>query len=197
MNNTLQTEIILQEKLPRKYQIMLFILSISLLTFLFTLPLKLKTYLDINFSVKLIDNKYYLTTYIEENNVKYILNNNKFKFNNKEYNYKLISISEENYVDNQNKIVKLICIESQIDSKYLIDNYAIYAKIKKEDKKVFEYIKSHFWKGNYMLELTQEEMLKVDGGFKISMGVIAGIGAAIVFVIGLIDGYINPNKCSN
>jgi len=144
MNNTLQTEIILQEKLPRKYQIMLFILSISLLTFLFTLPLKLKTYLDINFSVKLIDNKYYLTTYIEENNVKYILNNNKFKFNNKEYNYKLISISEENYVDNQNKIVKLICIESQIDSKYLIDNYAIYAKIKKEDKKVFEYIKSHF-----------------------------------------------------
>jgi len=48
-----------------------------------------------------------------------------------------------------------------------------------------------------MLELTQEEMLKVDGGFKISMGVIAGIGAAIVFVIGLIDGYINPNKCSN
>jgi len=144
MNNTLQTEIILQEKLPRKYQIMLFILSISLLTFLFTLPLKLKTYLDINFSVKLIDNKYYLTTYIEENNVKYILNNNKFKINNKEYNYKLISISEENYVDNQNKIVKLICIESQIDSKYLIDNYAIYAKIKKEDKKVFEYIKSHF-----------------------------------------------------
>lgn len=48
-----------------------------------------------------------------------------------------------------------------------------------------------------MLELTKEELVKVDGGFKISMGIVVSVGAAIVFVIGLIDGYINPNKCNN
>ena len=48
-----------------------------------------------------------------------------------------------------------------------------------------------------MLELNNEQMMKVSGGFQMSLGVFVGIGAAIVFVIGIIDGYINPNKCNN
>ena len=45
------------------------------------------------------------------------------------------------------------------------------------------------------MELTQKEMYKVSGG--VSWGVLAGIAAAVVYVIGCFSGYTNPNKCSN
>ncbi len=44
--------------------------------------------------------------------------------------------------------------------------------------------------------LNNEEMLAVEGG-AVSLKLIAGIiGAAAVFVIGVIDGIINPKKCN-
>lgn len=45
------------------------------------------------------------------------------------------------------------------------------------------------------MELTQEEMLTVDGGA--SWGWIAGIAAAVIYIIGCFSGYTNPSKCSN
>lgn len=42
------------------------------------------------------------------------------------------------------------------------------------------------------MELTKQQLLNVRGG---GLGVFAGIGALIVFVIGVIDGYVRPYKC--
>lgn len=47
-----------------------------------------------------------------------------------------------------------------------------------------------------MNELKQEQMKNISGG-AVNWGLLAGIGAAIVFFIGLFDGYINPIKCRN
>ena len=44
--------------------------------------------------------------------------------------------------------------------------------------------------------MTNEEMKKVKGG-SINWGMLAGIGAFTSFVIGLVDGWINPKKCNN
>lgn len=46
-----------------------------------------------------------------------------------------------------------------------------------------------------MKELTITEMKSIQGGFKI--GLLAAIGSAITFLIGLVDGYIRPVKCNN
>lgn len=46
------------------------------------------------------------------------------------------------------------------------------------------------------MELTNKEMYQVSGG-GISWGLVAGLGAAIVYLIGIISGYTNPSKCSN
>lgn len=46
------------------------------------------------------------------------------------------------------------------------------------------------------MELRKEEMSQIDGG-AISWGVVAGIGAGIVYLIGIISGYTNPSKCNN
>ena len=45
------------------------------------------------------------------------------------------------------------------------------------------------------LNLTTEEMKKIDGG-GINIGLWIGIGAGVSFLIGLIDGIIRPLKCN-
>ncbi len=43
--------------------------------------------------------------------------------------------------------------------------------------------------------MNKEELLNVTGG-GISMGTALGIGALITFIIGVVDGYLRPQKCS-
>jgi lactobin A/cerein 7B family class IIb bacteriocin len=45
------------------------------------------------------------------------------------------------------------------------------------------------------MELTDKQMKKIDGG--VNWGIVSGIAAAVVFVVGLISGYTNPSKCHN
>lgn len=44
--------------------------------------------------------------------------------------------------------------------------------------------------------LSKEELLKIKGG-GINISLAASIGAIITFIAGIIDGYVNPIKCSN
>lgn len=45
------------------------------------------------------------------------------------------------------------------------------------------------------MELSKEKMHEIDGG--VSWGLVAGIGAAIVYVIGFFSGFTNPTRCHN
>ena len=45
-----------------------------------------------------------------------------------------------------------------------------------------------------MQDLEKEEMQSIKGG-GISLWVIAGISAAIVFISGIIDGFVRPQDC--
>lgn len=45
------------------------------------------------------------------------------------------------------------------------------------------------------MKLNSKELLNVKGGGGSNLGIIAGIGAAIAFLIGAIDGFFNPKKC--
>ena len=121
MNNLIETELILSSKLPLKKGYIFLI--IILFSSFFALPYKYKTFININLTVKSVDNEYMVTTYIKNKDLKYLINNNKLIFNNKEYSYKDIIISEENYVDKDNDIVKLVYLKTDLESIYLIDNY--------------------------------------------------------------------------
>lgn len=46
-----------------------------------------------------------------------------------------------------------------------------------------------------MEKLNSEELLNVNGG-AIRWGVIAGIAAAVTFIIGIIDGFVRPLRCN-
>lgn len=146
MNNLIETELILSSKLPLKKGYIFLI--IILFSSFFALPYKYKTFININLTVKSVDNEYMVTTYIKNKDLKYLINNNKLIFNNKEYSYKDIIISEENYVDKDNDIVKLVYLKTDLESIYLIDNYIITAKIEKENKMIISYILDYI-KGEY------------------------------------------------
>lgn len=44
-----------------------------------------------------------------------------------------------------------------------------------------------------MVELTSTELLQINGGFKLKIGL--AIAAGISFIIGVIDGYLRPLPC--
>ena len=146
MNNLIETELILSSKIPLKKGYIFLI--IILFSSFFALPYKYKTFINLNLTVKSIDNEYMLTTYIKNKDFKYLINNNKLIFNNKEYSYKDIIISEENYADKDNDIVKLVYLKTDLESIYLIDNYMLTAKIEKENKMIISYILDYI-KGEY------------------------------------------------
>ena len=146
MNNLIETELILSSKLPLKKGYIFLI--IILFSSFFALPYKYKTFINLNLTVKSIDNEYMLTTYIKNKDFKYLINNNKLIFNSKEYSYTDIIISEENYVDKDNDIVKLVYLKTDLESIYLIDNYMFTAKIEKENKMIINYILDYI-KGEY------------------------------------------------
>jgi len=47
-----------------------------------------------------------------------------------------------------------------------------------------------------MEKLNEKEMLEVTGG-SVSVGLVATIAGAIVFIAGLISGYTNPASCND
>ena len=46
-----------------------------------------------------------------------------------------------------------------------------------------------------MKQIKEEELKKVKGG-AINWGLMAGLGAIASFVIGMVDGWIHPKKCT-
>jgi lactobin A/cerein 7B family class IIb bacteriocin len=45
------------------------------------------------------------------------------------------------------------------------------------------------------IELNNNELFKVYGGFT-NIGAISIVSALVAFIAGLVDGYINPQKCN-
>ena len=46
-----------------------------------------------------------------------------------------------------------------------------------------------------MKTLTDQELMQMQGGFKI--GVVAAIASVVTFLIAVVDGYMRPLKCNN
>ena len=49
-------------------------------------------------------------------------------------------------------------------------------------------------KGGNIIKLSKQELLNVTGGD--GFGLATFIGGALTFIIGIIEGYLNPSKCN-
>ena len=119
-----------------------------------------------------------------------ITDNKKIIINNKIFTYKIESI--EDYIDNAYKIVN---IDIGQNKDFLIENNIVDGKIVTKEMTVFKYLLKTI-RGEWNIkEISCDELKNIDGGGLTILGV-AGIIAGAVFVIGVIDGYVRPQKCN-
>ncbi|MGN1342111.1 MAG: hypothetical protein ACI4VL_02645 [Bacilli bacterium] len=140
MNKYIDSEIILQRKVgPLIYVYIMIIIVIMLSLIIVFIILHYKTYYNVKGIVTSDENHYYIKIYVPLDNIKYLINNNIIKINNKEYEYKIISLDSEYFTDNT-ITYQIVMIEVNIPSIYKFNNLNLELKFLKEDKRIIDYI---------------------------------------------------------
>ena len=138
MNNTIEIDLILnRQKYPRIYSTSLIIIIIILVFIYIIFTYKYQSYYLSK--GKMINNKLELLVPLED--IKYIKNNNYLSIDNQKYSYKLTTISNEIYVDEEYNNYKYIYLD--IKNLTNIDNYVYEIKIPKENKILAKYLKEY------------------------------------------------------
>ena len=139
MNDILDIEIILKkQKYSLVYNIGWIIMIIILLFIYVSFTYKYQNYY-INQGI-MVDGNIKLLVKIDE--IKYITNNKVLNIDNQNYDYIVKEISEELYVDESFTNYKYVYIQAKNINN--INNYVYTIKIKKEYKKIIEYLKDYF-----------------------------------------------------
>lgn len=87
-----------------------------------------------------VNNSYYVKVYVKENDI-YKLNNKYLQINNNKYSYNIESISNEYYLDNNTSInYREVILNTNLPSKYLIENNVIDINIKYKKIKLMRHI---------------------------------------------------------
>ena len=139
MSDILDIEIILKkQKYHFIYNIGFIFIIIILIFFYISFIYKYKTYY-ITKGTMLDGNIQLLVNVVD---LKYIINNHLIEINSYHYEYDVIKISEELYVDESLNNYKYIYLK--VKNLNNIDNYVYEVKLVKENKKIIEYLKEYF-----------------------------------------------------
>ena len=115
------------------------IIVIILSLIIFFIEFHYKTFYHIKGTVIIKDENYCISLLIPLNQIKYITDNHSVEIDKKNYDYQVISISNEYYSDNKTTYQK-IEIEVSLDNKYKYENLTIDLKFLKENQRVIDYI---------------------------------------------------------
>lgn len=136
----IDNEIILQRKIgPLVYVYIMIIIVIMLSLIILFIMFSYKTYSAVRGVVINEDNHYYIRIYINIDSLRYITYNDVVKIDNREYEYKIITIDSEYFTDNITTY-QIVKIEVDLDSKYKYNNLTLDLKFLKEDKRIIDYI---------------------------------------------------------
>lgn len=138
MNDILDIDLILKRnKYPFIYNIGFILSIIIIISVYISCTYKYQTYYISKGTIK--NNSLELLVNID--NLKYITNQNKIIIDNKIYNYNIISISENLYVDESLNNYKYIYLNVKNLSN--INNYVYEVRLPKENKKIIKYLKDY------------------------------------------------------
>lgn len=198
MNNSIEAEIFLRKEISFVYKIVLLVMILIVCMTFIILNMNYQTVLNLDAMVKRVNNIYLVMMQVSADDIKYIINNNKIKIDDDEFYYEVYKIDKELYISDNMKNYKVVYLRLNLDKKYQVDNLAVSVKVNKENKMIFEYLKNYIMNGGWFMNLVQEEdMHEVVGGSATVFGfVFAGIALGVTFVIGIVDGYLNPNLCN-
>ena len=101
MNRYIDSEIILNRKIDNLvYVYIMIIIIITLSLIIFVILFHYKTYYKVKGIIVKEEDSYYIRSYIPIDKIKYIINNNIVRIDNKNYKYKIHAIDEEYLTDN-------------------------------------------------------------------------------------------------
>ena len=136
----IDSEIILQRKIgPLVYVYIMIIIVIVLSLIMLFILCRYKTYITLRGVVVSEDNHYYIRIYVPIDSLSIVADANIVKIDNKEYNYKIISIDSEYFTDNMTTY-QVIKIEVNIKDKYKINNLTLELNFLKESQRIIDYI---------------------------------------------------------
>ena len=139
---------------------------------------------------KVIDSK--LSLIVNNEELTNITENKEIMIERNIFTYKVDTIKE---VININSLYYEVIIElNKIPEHLFIENNIIKLNIIINKTTIFDYLIKTV-RGEWHLEkISKDELQNINGGGLSLLGV-AGIIAGAVFLIGVIDGYVNPKKC--
>ena len=138
MNEILDIEIILNKNKYHPIYNIGIILIIILITFIYIATIyKYQTFLITKGKI----NNNYLELLLDLKDIEYLSKQNELLIDNKIHSYKVISIGENLYIDDQYNNYKYVYLE--VNNLTNINNYVYEVKIKKENKKIIEYLKDY------------------------------------------------------
>ena len=171
------------------YKPYLLVVSIFILILLIIVLLnnKLEDYYISN--GKVVDND--LSFIVNSEEVDYITKNKQLKIERNIFTYKVKKINDVMY---GNSLYYEVIVElNKIPEDLFINNNIIKVKIIINKTTIFDYLIKTA-KGEWHIEkISKEELQEMNGGGFLG---IAGIITGIVFVIGVIDGFVRPKKCN-
>ena len=171
------------------YKTYLIVVSIfiSILLIIVLLNNKLEDYYISN--GKVVDKS--LSFIVNTEELDYITKNKQIIIERNIFTYKVNQIKEVMYA---NSLYYEVIIElNKIPEDLFMNNNVIKTKIIINKTTIFDYLIKTA-KGEWHIEkISKEELQKMNGGGFLG---IAGIVTGIVFLIGVIDGYVRPKKCN-
>ena len=160
---------------------------ISIILIIVLLNNKLEDYYISN--GKVIDDK--LSFIVTSEELTNITNNKKIIIERNIFTYKVNEIKEVMY---GNSLYYEVIIElNKIPEDLFINNNVIYSKIIINESTIFDYLIKTAKGEWHIKKISKEELQEMNGGGFLG---IAGIITGIVFVIGVIDGFVRPKKCT-
>ena len=146
-------------------------------------------YIYYNNSGEVKDNM--IVTVVYAKDIDILIEGSEIIIDKEKYAYEIVSIDSDNYISN-GSIFKVITLKledySEIDNRYL--DY----KIIKEKETILSYFIKTMKGGQNLNNLTNEKLEKTTGGEITFLGGVA-IVTGIVFLVGVIEGFVNPKKC--
>ena len=140
---------------------------------------------------KVVDNN--LSFIVSTEELDYITKNKKIIIERNIFTYKINKINEVIY--NNSLFYEVILEFNKIPEHLFIDNNIIEAKVIINKTTIFDYLLKTAKGEWHIKEISREELQEINGGGLSFLGA-AGLIAGIVFVIGVIDGFVNPKKCN-
>ncbi len=117
-----------------------------------------------------------------------ITDNKKIIIDSRIFTYKIDKIEKYD-------VYNLVAITLEQKEDFLVENNIIKGKIVINETTFFKYLLKTL-KGEWDIkEISCDELKDIDGGGLTLLGV-AGIVAGAVFIVGVIDGYVRPQKCN-